>query len=359
MEHSTPKVVVTGFIAAVTFSLPAFTNAAEQVTIEELATRHAAAVQALIPFQCRVKYTDDRPSVLTGSCVSTGFYARSDDTTRGYRRNGFLQTDSIKRGGQSRGWMRNTKLTDPKAVNGNLDVANDSTVECDVWSYALFTLSDGHRRPLSDWLRSGAGVKIHNDGIEGRRLVRATVPANKTDFAIWFDPAVNYLARTVEVRTDAGGEFRFEVPDFAEVGPGIFCPKGVRLTGTKPGDPGPYGYTVEFSDISAGKPLPADAFAFKFPPGSMVNDTHRGHCEEGRRQRRPDAAGKNRLGKCFEVGYRQVDHPFPRATRAVRGTPDGHGRGADAAESLATLGGVTADRLGWGHLDGSPVSAID
>ncbi len=113
--------------------------------------------------------------------------------------------------------------------------------------------------------------RARSDAVSGRNLIRLDVPTETTDFIFWLDPAFNYWVTKSRVTTPDGKTFESVAEGFSEVAPGVYFPTACRRTILKPGVASS-GWVAKFTKATATKPLPADAFAFRFPPGILVKD---------------------------------------------------------------------------------------
>ena len=260
------------------------TRAEDVPTASELAARHKAAADSLIPFQCKFRQTNLGDLSLVKSNVKTGIYARSIDAVRGRGKLGVLTFDELIKSGRRSFQMLNSQIS-REYCPGKIEAAKGNGVLCDAWTYALLDIADGERRPLWAWLNTSDRVKVSAVLREGHNLFRVDVPTHNATISIWFDPNVNYLARMAEVNTKSGAKTELIVSDFLEAGPGIFFPKSSRCSTAKSGD-ALSGWTAEFSQVSAGKPLPQSALDFRFPPDTIVID------EIAKTTRRTDASGR-------------------------------------------------------------------
>lgn len=245
----------------------------------QVAARHSAAAEALLPFTCHVEQVTHVDVGPLGR-VTAGTYWRSPDAVRSRVKLGGTIIDMMVKDGQTRSYS--LAAGGPNDYGGGKAIgssgrteAGSKTPHADVWSLALLTLGDGtfDRRSVEGWVKSARRSTARSETVEGRPLVRIDVPAVRAEMVFWLDPAANYLVRRAEVaqkNEDIQDEYIAE--GFAEVGPGIHFPTVCRLTVRKAGVLTTKGWAAKFTKVSAGKPLPADAFAFKFPAGLLVLD---------------------------------------------------------------------------------------
>ncbi|MGI8979755.1 MAG: hypothetical protein ACR2FY_11075 [Pirellulaceae bacterium] len=111
-----------------------------------------------------------------------------------------------------------------------------------------------------------------------------------SDFEIWFDPKVNYLAckliRDSIRRSDQVNVHReSQVLRFTEAAPGIYFPAETETKSLNDGKLVQH-EIVTFTDIRVNQPLPANIFALPIPPSATVIDKIQD------REYQVDAAGK-------------------------------------------------------------------
>jgi hypothetical protein len=278
----TPALIV----AAAISTCPA--SGAAELDALQLAARNTAAIEALLPFSCSVEI-DHLEETLLGR-YTTATYQRSQESIRVKFTLGAMKCDTLIKDGQTRRYSVDTAKSGDGGRVGTV-IGDTNTLVVDVWRYGLATHADGvtfQSHTVESLVKRSKKPRARSEAVSGRNLIRLDIPTETTDFIFWLDPAANYWVYKSEVTAKGSKTFGSAVEGFTEVVPGIHFPSVCRRTTLKPGA-APTGWVAKFTKVTAGKPLPADAFAFRFPAGVLVID------EIANTLNRTDPAGDARL----------------------------------------------------------------
>lgn len=244
--------------------------------LKSIVDAHAASVAAVRTLSCTFTFTDSARG------RSNGLYRRSgaDFILKVTRADGSTTSTSTA-GGQTKVLTRQNGRG-AKPPQGLVLVDDGSTPnECDPYTYNLFHFYGQlkYRCELAEILAQPCTCRYVGP-VEraGRPLERVHLSHARADLTIDFDPAVNYLARVVGLRSklidEAGKPVpEQEVTEFAEVAPGVYYPTKVRCLDPATGGPG---WSIEHTDIQVNQPIPTESLALKFPPRIKVLDKQRG-----------------------------------------------------------------------------------
>jgi hypothetical protein len=179
-----------------------------------------------------------------------------------------------------------------QTVGGSIDnITKQDLTDCDAFAQALFRLPLPNTIasvPLDQLIEQATRVhEAERRSIDGREYIilhfdseRPYLIDLKWKVSIYLDASVNYLVRraTLEHKSETTGDKLvrdYRIVDFQEVAPSIFFPVSAiadssengKLRGSQ---------TTLFSSVVVNRPLPGDAFAFRFPHGLEIGDMIRG-----------------------------------------------------------------------------------
>ena len=282
-------------VAAWAVSICPFSEAAE-LDAHQIASRNTAAIDALLPFSCTIEVDNLEESPLGRYTVAS--YYRSQEATRVNLKLGTMNCDALVKDGRTLRYSADARIP---GDGGRIGVvtADTNTLLVDVWNYSLAIHSDGvsfQSRTLGSLVTKSSKLKATPEVVSGRGLVRLDLATDTTDFVFWLDPAFNYLVSRSRGTTKDGKTFESVVEGFSEVAPGVYFPTSCRRTIVKSGA-APTGWVAKFTKVTATKPLPADAFAFRFPPGLLVQDEIANTLKLTDSAGQPNLAPKNARGE--------------------------------------------------------------
>jgi len=247
---------------------------------------HEATVQLIHDFSCKVdleiknfRGSEVKTVKMSGRYWRSGNRVRAIEESPGRSTRDFFLDGSILRVLERRG----------QAVSGSIrdGTAQDMTL-CDAYRGGLLRLQIPNgflsSLPLRGFLaEASSAVKSERRKEEGRDTIvlRFTTDRPYTlrqswDVELHLDAEANYLVRraiyrTVEPKSGMKATRDFRVDSFSEVAPSIYFPASA-IYDSRLGDETKASSTMRFLGVVVNKPLPADAFAFRFTGGVEVND---------------------------------------------------------------------------------------
>lgn len=247
-------------------------------TLDALRQAHRAAVQALRTVSCDVKEEDGPPDRL--KTITTGRYARSGDRVRiTYQTasTGHIEEVLITKS-EVRSFGKEAPEKGGAVTGASRRPASEAIASCDVWRSMLLTFPSGHREWLTlDQLvqRSKTPARAKKVVENGKAYVQLSVTLEdmshrENRFDVWFDPAVNYLARKAETLIPKVGRVRFDVLDFVEAKPGVFMPRETTVT-LEYGPARRSRFTL--SNLKVNEPIPEETFELTSPAGTPIFDS--------------------------------------------------------------------------------------
>ncbi len=265
-------IAVLGFAAVV--ADPRLALAGDDELLRLVRDGHRAATESIRTFHCRVALNFDPPPSWGNE---TAEYWRSGNDFRCVVRSSTTTNHILYKDGVVRRYTIDTQHSGDRGRDGVI-TTRDIAFNCNPWTYGLLTFlgRDKFRVSLDELLTQE--YRLHSIGRatrDGRELIRLDVSHDRGRIEIWFDPAVNYLARVVRVRSErASGDVEAEavVEAFVEPTPGVYFPQKVVSNAVTGKDRRRETWTATFSDIKINKPLPADALTLRFPAGLLVAD---------------------------------------------------------------------------------------
>ena len=259
-----------------------------------------SALESIRSFSCRV--TLQSPvSQIPGAEMSTADYWQSGESWRIRSVAGSQIADSIRHD-----FMRKSLKTSAGRDGSKRTVFTIDRVDIERPSSRLDPTGHGllrlfgpkiRRLTLEELLDEGFMLRevSHEKYLDHDCIVLAfsmkADDGGKAEFTLWFDPAVNYLARKLtgnfSSRSANSPKVRreSEVVRFKEPSPGIFFPEQAE-TKFYNDDKVVQHDIVTFSDIRVNQPLPAKIFELAIPPNSTVIDKVQG------KEYAVDSAGK-------------------------------------------------------------------
>jgi hypothetical protein len=306
--------VCASFVRSVAIVLIGTTLAARPATANDdellrvVQDGHRAAIESIRTFSCRaeLKFEPTQPLARqTAEYWRSGRDFRVRVKSFGSRDD---ECDTLVRDGVVKQYESYPWRKGESARHGLIGV-RDQPFSCNPWAYGLLTFpgQTKYRVPLDELLTDAHRVQsVRRDTRDGRALIHLDLSHDRARLDIWFDPAVNYLARIVRVRAEppAGGPIDSvaTVTEFREVAPGIYFPTRVHQQSTTGGDAKSDKWAATFTDITVNKPLPPDSLTLRFPPGIMVSDLVRNGVFRTDERGEPTLPALNSRGVRYTLG---------------------------------------------------------
>jgi hypothetical protein len=290
---------------------------------------HRAATESIRTCSCRVAINYDPPPP---GGNETAQYWRSGDDFRCLVRASTTTNDIQYRDGVVKRYSSDNQHSGDQGRNGRI-TTQDMAFNCSPWSYGQLTFlgREKYRVTLEQLLTEAHRLhSIKRETRDGRELIHLDLSHDRGRLDIWFDPAVNYLARITRVRTDRSfGDVDGEtvVTSFIEPAPGIYFPDKVVSTSTVGKDHRRQTWTASFTDIKINEPLPTDALSVRFPPGLLVSDEIRKGMFRTDDRGEPVLPATNSQGKKITlidkplVPTAQPEHPSESVTQEELASP--------------------------------------
>lgn len=278
--------------------LPALSFADPSDLLETIREGHEAAIASIRTFYCEVSIRYD-PISPAGN--ENGKYWRSGDQVRCQGESKTTKSDVLVQGERYKCLSKYPFLQGEQETAGVIGTTN-VPICCDAWSYGLLTFygRDRFRVSLTELLSQPH--KLHAVRMveeNGQQLAYLDLTHDRARLEIWFDPQVNYLARKVRLHSGKSGSEKVTeqfISQFKEAAPGIFFPERIESNTVQDGAKKASWHAV-FSNIQINKPVPADIFNLRFPPGILVSDLIRGKMLQTDANGEPTLPATNQQGK--------------------------------------------------------------
>lgn len=242
-----------------------------------------SACESIRTFKCRITTTRTpqgaKPHV-------TGQYWRSGDSIRIRSLIGNQYSDSVIDGMVTKSLSRRGDGAAPQEVQFTVSEAipGQRHAWCDAWFLGLLSFPgpNGTAHTFAELLRKRHKIiGVNRRTEQGNEFIVVRLSNDVGEFAIWFDPQVNYLARKVvgiashSSPKPSTQRRESKVIRFREVAPTIYFPEEVECRFYS-NESLNYMEVVKFSDVVVNEPLPAKIFELTIPPDARVFSTIEG-----------------------------------------------------------------------------------
>ncbi|MGI8979358.1 MAG: LolA family protein [Pirellulaceae bacterium] len=265
-----------------------------QELLEEVRAGNKAALESIRTLSCRITVATPL-SPIGPKEASTADYWQSADSLRVRCSVLGRPSDMVRHEFVTKKLMRSGTQTIFVIERADPD---DSASHFDAYKHGLLKLfgPPGQRLTLDEILRRPHKLgNITRQPYQGHACVVLKMSAEltvgkNTDFEIWFDPQVNYLAcKLIRDSTRRADQLNVhsesQVLRFTEAAPGIYFPAQTERKSYTDGKLTQHDI-VTFSDVRINQPLPPNIFELPIPPGVTVID------EIQDREYQVDAGGK-------------------------------------------------------------------